>query len=132
VKKIAPALAAGNSIILKPSELTPLTSIVLGKILKEAGRESLVPLMSNCWLTVAKVPDGVFNVLPGYGITTGKALVEHPLVKKVDITVSSNLLLKVSISDGGDRAVQLQDGQSELSRDATWHTSQPSWVVKLL
>lgn len=40
VKKIAPALAAGNSIILKPSELTPLTSLVLGKLLKEAGRMS--------------------------------------------------------------------------------------------
>lgn len=69
VKKIAPALAAGNSIILKPSELTPLTSIELGKLLKEAG-----------------LPDGVFNVLPGDGITTGKALVEHPLIKKVDVT----------------------------------------------
>jgi acyl-CoA reductase-like NAD-dependent aldehyde dehydrogenase len=40
VKKIAPALAAGNSIVLKPSELTPLTSLVLGKIMKEAGRKS--------------------------------------------------------------------------------------------
>jgi acyl-CoA reductase-like NAD-dependent aldehyde dehydrogenase len=69
VKKLAPALAAGNSIVLKPSELTPLTSIELGKLLKEAG-----------------LPDGVFNVLPGDGITTGKALVEHPLVKKVDVT----------------------------------------------
>jgi acyl-CoA reductase-like NAD-dependent aldehyde dehydrogenase len=69
VKKIAPALAAGNSIILKPSELTPLTSIELGKLFKEAG-----------------LPDGVFNVLPGDGATTGKALVEHPLIKKVDVT----------------------------------------------
>lgn len=69
VKKIAPALAAGNSVILKPSELTPLTSILLGKIMKEAG-----------------LPDGVFSVLPGYGATTGKALVSHPLVKKVDVT----------------------------------------------
>ncbi|KAF6819866.1 Phenylacetaldehyde dehydrogenase 2 [Colletotrichum plurivorum] len=69
VKKIAPALAAGNSVIVKPSELTPLTTLLLGKILKEAG-----------------VPDGVFNVLPGYGATTGKALVEHPLVRKVDVT----------------------------------------------
>ncbi|KAI4690099.1 uncharacterized protein J4E84_004280 [Alternaria hordeiaustralica] len=69
VKKIAPALAAGNSIVLKPSELTPLTSIELGKLLKEAG-----------------LPDGVFSVLPGDGITTGKALVEHPLIKKVDVT----------------------------------------------
>ncbi|KAK4496097.1 hypothetical protein PRZ48_012076 [Zasmidium cellare] len=69
VKKIAPALAAGNSVILKPSELTPLSSILLGKIMKEAG-----------------LPDGVFSVLPGYGATTGKALVSHPLVKKVDVT----------------------------------------------
>ena len=69
VKKIAPALAAGNSIVLKPSELTPLTSIELGKLFKEAG-----------------LPDGVFNVLPGDGLTTGKALVEHPLIKKVDVT----------------------------------------------
>ncbi|EOA86828.1 uncharacterized protein SETTUDRAFT_115365 [Exserohilum turcica Et28A] len=69
VKKIAPALAAGNCIVLKPSELTPLTSIELGKLMKEAG-----------------LPDGVFNVLPGDGITTGKALVEHPLIKKVDVT----------------------------------------------
>ncbi len=47
VKKVAPALAAGNSVVLKPSELTPLTSLMLGRLLKEAG-----------------VPDGVFSVLP--------------------------------------------------------------------
>jgi acyl-CoA reductase-like NAD-dependent aldehyde dehydrogenase len=69
VKKIAPALAGGNSIVLKPSELTPLTSIELGKLFKKAG-----------------LPDGVFNVLPGDGLTTGKALVDHPLIKKVDVT----------------------------------------------
>lgn len=69
VKKLAPALAAGNSVILKPSELTPLTSLLLGPILKEAG-----------------LPDGVFTVLPGLGATTGKALVSHPLVRKVDVT----------------------------------------------
>ena len=69
VKKIAPALAAGNSIVLKPSELTPLTSIELAKLMKEAG-----------------LPDGVFNVVCGNGATTGKALVEHSLVKKVDVT----------------------------------------------
>lgn len=69
VKKVAPALAAGNSVILKPSELTPLTSLLLGKILALAG-----------------VPAGAFSVLPGYGATTGKALVSHPLVRKVDVT----------------------------------------------
>ncbi|KAH7374734.1 aldehyde dehydrogenase domain-containing protein [Plectosphaerella cucumerina] len=69
VKKLAPALAAGNSVVVKPSELTPLTTVKLGALLKEAG-----------------LPDGVFNVLPGYGYETGKALVEHPLVRKVDVT----------------------------------------------
>lgn len=69
IKKIAPALAAGNSIVLKPSELTPLTCLLLGKIFKEAG-----------------LPDGVFSVLPGYGAITGKALVSHPLIRKVDVT----------------------------------------------
>lgn len=69
VKKVAPALAAGNSVILKPSELTPLTSLLLGKTLGQAG-----------------VPPGVFSVLPGLGVTTGKALVSHPLVRKVDVT----------------------------------------------
>ncbi|GJC91501.1 aldehyde dehydrogenase [Colletotrichum higginsianum] len=69
VKKLAPALAAGNSVVVKPSELTPLTTLLLGGILKRAG-----------------VPDGVFSVLPGYGATTGRSLVEHPLVRKVDVT----------------------------------------------
>ncbi|KAI1324715.1 aldehyde dehydrogenase [Xylariaceae sp. FL0255] len=69
VKKLAPALAAGNSVIVKPSELTPLTTLALGSLLQRAG-----------------VPDGVFNVLPGLGTVTGKALVSHPLVRKVDVT----------------------------------------------
>jgi acyl-CoA reductase-like NAD-dependent aldehyde dehydrogenase len=69
VKKLAPALAAGNSVVIKPSELTPLTTLLLGKILGQAG-----------------IPDGVLSVLPGYGAITGKALVEHPLVRKVDVT----------------------------------------------
>ncbi|KAF7716578.1 Uncharacterized protein PECH_004384 [Penicillium ucsense] len=69
VKKLAPALAAGNSVIIKPSELTPLTSLLLGKILAQAG-----------------IPSGVLSVLPGLGATTGKALVSHPRVRKVDVT----------------------------------------------
>ncbi|OQE28621.1 hypothetical protein PENSTE_c003G01109 [Penicillium steckii] len=73
VKKLAPALAAGNSVILKPSELTPLTSLLLGKILQEAG-----------------IPDGVLSVLPGQGSTTGQFLVSHPMVRKVDITGSTD------------------------------------------
>ncbi|POS69618.1 aldehyde dehydrogenase [Diaporthe helianthi] len=69
VKKIAPALAAGNSVIVKPSELTPLTTLRLAEILAQAG-----------------VPRGVFSVLPGYGASTGAALVSHRLVRKVDVT----------------------------------------------
>ncbi|KAL2678465.1 hypothetical protein Neosp_009211 [[Neocosmospora] mangrovei] len=69
VKKLAPALAAGNSIILKPSELTPLSSLRLGPILKAAG-----------------LPDGVFNVVPGFGAVTGKALTTHRLIRKIDVT----------------------------------------------
>lgn len=71
-KKIAPALAAGNSIVLKPSELTPVSSLMLGKLFEDAG-----------------LPPGVFNVVNGYGHDTGRALVEHPLVQKVDVTGST-------------------------------------------
>ncbi|KKF92740.1 putative aldehyde dehydrogenase AldA [Ceratocystis platani] len=69
VKKLAPALAAGNSVVLKPSELAPVTSLLLGRVLRDAG-----------------IPDGVLSVIPGHGATTGQALVQHPLVRKVDIT----------------------------------------------
>lgn len=87
VKKIAPALAAGNSVILKPSELTPLTSLLLGSILKEAG-----------------LPDGVFTVLPGLGATTGKALVSHPLVRKVDVTGGTTAGKAIGSIVGGNLA----------------------------
>ncbi|EFX03537.1 aldehyde dehydrogenase family [Grosmannia clavigera kw1407] len=69
VKKLAPALAAGNSVIVKPSELTPLTTLLLGRLLQRAG-----------------LPDGVLAVLPGLGVTTGASLAAHPLVRKVDVT----------------------------------------------
>ncbi|KAI0103900.1 aldehyde dehydrogenase [Nemania sp. FL0031] len=87
VKKIAPALAAGNSVIVKPSELTPLTTLKLGEILKAAG-----------------VPDGVFNVLPGYGALTGKALVQHPLVRKVDVTGGTEAGRAIGAIAGGNLA----------------------------
>ncbi len=58
--KLAPALAAGNSVILKPAEQSPLTAIRLAELAAEAG-----------------IPDGVFNVLPGFGPTAGKALGLH-------------------------------------------------------
>ena len=70
--KIAPAIAVGCSVIVKPASLTPLTAIVLGEICIEAG-----------------VPDGVVNILPGAGSEIGNYLVEHPNVDKVAFTGST-------------------------------------------
>ncbi|KAI1170081.1 aldehyde dehydrogenase [Nemania sp. FL0916] len=87
VKKLAPALAAGNSVIVKPSELTPLTTLRLGAIFKAAG-----------------LPDGVFSVLPGYGPVTGAALVKHPLVRKVDVTGGTEAGRAIGAIAGGNLA----------------------------
>ncbi|KAI3324211.1 aldehyde dehydrogenase [Xylariaceae sp. AK1471] len=87
VKKLAPALAAGNSVIVKPSELTPLTTLKLGAIFKAAG-----------------LPDCVLNVLPGYGVLTGKALVQHPLVRKVDVTGGTDAGRAIGAVAGGNLA----------------------------
>ncbi len=70
--KLAPALAAGNTCVLKPAELTPLTALRLGELIAEAG-----------------VPNGVVNVVPGFGATAGAALVEHPGVDKIAFTGST-------------------------------------------
>ncbi|HLY50510.1 MAG TPA: aldehyde dehydrogenase family protein [Solirubrobacteraceae bacterium] len=70
--KIAPALAAGNTIVLKPAELTPLTAIELEKIALEAG-----------------LPEGVLNVVVGPGRVVGERLVEHPDVAKIAFTGST-------------------------------------------
>jgi acyl-CoA reductase-like NAD-dependent aldehyde dehydrogenase len=71
-KKIAPALAAGNTIVLKPSELAPLSVMEFGRICQEAG-----------------LPDGVLNIVPGFGPTAGRAICEHPDVAKIDFTGST-------------------------------------------
>lgn len=68
-KKIAAALAAGNSVIVKPSESAPLSVLEMGKLFQEAG-----------------LPDGTLQIVSGYGRETGKFLCESPLVAKVDLT----------------------------------------------
>lgn len=68
----APALAAGNTVVLKPAETTPLTALRLAEIALEAG-----------------IPENVFNVLPGFGKTAGQHLVEHPDVRKICFTGST-------------------------------------------
>jgi acyl-CoA reductase-like NAD-dependent aldehyde dehydrogenase len=69
-----PALAAGNTVVLKPAELTPLTAIRLGELALEAG-----------------VPEGVLNVIPGKGSVVGERFVTHPLVRKVTFTGSTEV-----------------------------------------
>ncbi|MFQ6018814.1 MAG: aldehyde dehydrogenase [Kiloniellaceae bacterium] len=68
-KKVAPALAAGNTLVVKPSELAPLTPLMLGDILQAAG-----------------LPEGAYNVVPGFGATAGLALASHPGIAKIDLT----------------------------------------------
>ena len=70
----APALAAGNTVLLKPAELTPLTAVRLGELAREAG-----------------IPDDVFQVLPGKGTVVGQRFVAHPLVRKVVFTGSTEV-----------------------------------------
>jgi len=93
--KVAPALATGNTIILKPAEQTPLTALKLGEICQQAD-----------------VPDGVVNIVPGFGPTAGAALVKHPGVDKIAFTGSTvvgqeimrnaaDTLKKVSLELGG-------------------------------
>jgi acyl-CoA reductase-like NAD-dependent aldehyde dehydrogenase len=72
--KIAPALAAGCTVILKPAEQTPLSALILGRLALEAG-----------------IPPGVLNVLTGPGATTGQALVEHPGIAKISFTGSEEV-----------------------------------------
>jgi acyl-CoA reductase-like NAD-dependent aldehyde dehydrogenase len=69
---MAPALAAGNPVIAKPAERTPLTAIRIGELAREAG-----------------LPDGVFQVLPGKGSLVGQRLVDHPGVRKIVFTGST-------------------------------------------
>src|SRR5436853_3713243 len=70
--KIAPALAAGNCVLAKPSEITPVTAFLLSRICKEAG-----------------LPDGVLNVVHGTGNSTGEALIKHPDIKAISFTGST-------------------------------------------
>lgn len=93
--KIAPALAAGNCVVAKPSEVTPMTAYLLGKICNEAG-----------------LPKGVLNIVHGLGSSTGQAIVEHPDIKAISFTggtatgahiakIAAPLFKKLSLELGG-------------------------------
>lgn len=93
--KIAPAIAAGNCVIAKPSEVTPMTAYLLGEICNEAG-----------------LPKGVLNIIHGMGTTTGQAIIEHPDIKAISFTggtatgahiakVAAPMFKKLSLELGG-------------------------------
>jgi phenylacetaldehyde dehydrogenase len=112
--KIAPALAAGCTIVLKPAEQTPLTALRLGQLIQEAG-----------------FPDGVVNILTGFGETAGAALAAHPDVDKVAFTGSTEVgklivqaaagnLKKVSLELGGKSpAIVFPDADMDLAISGT-------------
>ncbi len=93
--KIAPAIAAGNCVVAKPSEVTPMTAFLLGEICTEAG-----------------LPKGVLNIVHGLGKSTGQAIVEHPNIKAISFTggtttgahiarVAAPMFKKLSLELGG-------------------------------
>ncbi|MGD9986234.1 aldehyde dehydrogenase family protein [Pseudonocardia sp.] len=92
--KLGPALAAGNTVVLKPSELTPLSSLRIGELLAEAG-----------------LPDGVVNIVPGYGATAGARIAGHPGIAKVAFTGSTPVGRSIVAASGGNlKRVQLELG----------------------
>lgn len=93
--KIAPAIAAGNCVVAKPSEITPMTAFLLGEILQEAG-----------------LPKGVLNIVHGLGTTAGNAIVAHPNIKAISFTggtktgahiagIAAPMFKKLSLELGG-------------------------------
>ena len=92
--KLAPALAAGCTIVLKPAEQTPLSALRFGELIVEAG-----------------IPDGVVNIVTGFGETAGAALAEHPDVDKVAFTGSTEVgKLIVKAAAGNLKRVSLELG----------------------
>src|SRR3954453_4400723 len=95
--KLGPALLCGNTVVAKPADSTPLTTLRLGEILAEAG-----------------LPPGVLTVLPGRGAVAGEALVTHPLVRKVAFTGSTPVGEHVAaLAARGSKRVTLELGGSD-------------------
>lgn len=130
----APALAAGNTVVIKPAEDTPLSAIYLAQLALEVG-----------------IPDGVINVVPGMGSTTGAALAGHPGLRRMSFTGSPEVgrlvaeacgrnLVPVKLELGGKGAavvfddVDLDDTAEKLVAAITFHTGQvccdaTRWIV---
>jgi acyl-CoA reductase-like NAD-dependent aldehyde dehydrogenase len=116
VWKLGPALAAGNTIVLKPSELTPCTAMELAKICHEVG-----------------IPKGVVNIIPGFGEDVGEELAKNPMVDKVSFTgstvvgrrvmsLASSSLKKCTLECGGKSAnIVLDDADLNLAIDGAMY-----------
>jgi aldehyde dehydrogenase (NAD+) len=92
--KLGPALAAGNTVVIKPSEITPLSTLRIGELIAEVG-----------------FPPGVVNIVTGYGHTVGQRIAEHRDIGKVSFTGSTNVGRKiVEASAGNLKKVQLELG----------------------
>lgn len=92
--KMAPALAAGNTIVMKPAEITPLTSLKIAELMAEAG-----------------MPEGVVNIVPGLGQVAGQYIAEHPAIAKIAFTGSTATGRRiVQASAGNLKKVQLELG----------------------
>ena len=130
----APALAAGNTVVIKPAEDTPLSSLYLGQLVAEAG-----------------IPAGVFNVIAGPGATAGAALVRHPGLKRMSFTGSPEVgkqvgkacganLVPVKLELGGKGAavlfddIDIEDTATKLASAITFHSGQvcsdaTRWII---
>ena len=121
---IGPALAAGNTVVVKPAEDTPLSSLFLGKLANEVG-----------------IPEGVINIVPGFGKKAGVALANHPRIKRMSFTGSPEVgrlvgaacgahLVPVKLELGGKGAavvfddVDIEETANKLVAAITLHTGQ--------
>ncbi|KAG5645864.1 hypothetical protein DXG03_005206 [Asterophora parasitica] len=114
--KIGPALATGNTVVLKPSEVTPLTALRLADLVNEAG-----------------FPPGVLNIVNGYGHTVGQAIAEHPSIEKVAFTgstltgrkilkASAETNLKVVTLELGGKSPTIIFDDADLDQAVKWAT----------
>jgi len=114
--KLGPALAAGNTVVLKPSEETPVTAMELAKIIDDLG-----------------FPPGVVNIIPGYGHEAGEAMVKHPGIDKISFTgstaigrkvmaMASETLKRCTLECGGKSAnIILDDADMEMALDGSMY-----------
>jgi aminomuconate-semialdehyde/2-hydroxymuconate-6-semialdehyde dehydrogenase len=113
--KIAPALAAGNCVIAKPSEITPVSAFLLGRICKQAG-----------------LPNGVLNIVHGKGETAGEAIVSHPAIKAISFTGSTRAGARIaSVAAPMFKKLSLELGGKNpniIFADCTWQEMLKSTV----